>query len=60
MDESAKAWAEDEEAYTEYKRTGRAITLAAMKDWVKSWGMAVPLPPPEPQKLNIKTSTNER
>jgi len=28
--------AEDEAAYVEYERTGEAIPLSAMKEWVKS------------------------
>jgi hypothetical protein len=29
-------WAEDEAAYVEYERTGEAIPLSAMKEWLKS------------------------
>jgi predicted transcriptional regulator len=43
-----EAWAEDEAAYAEYERTGEAIPLAAMEDWVRSWGTANELPPPAP------------
>jgi predicted transcriptional regulator len=45
-----EAWAEDESAYAEYERTGEAIPLAAVEDWVKSWGTANELPPPAPCK----------
>jgi predicted transcriptional regulator len=43
-----EAWAEDEAAYAEYERTGEAIPLAAMEDWVRSWGTANELLPPAP------------
>jgi predicted transcriptional regulator len=45
-----EAWAEDEAAYGEYERTGEAIPLEAMEDWVRSWGTANELPPPAPCK----------
>jgi predicted transcriptional regulator len=45
-----EAWAEDEAAYAEYEQTGEAIPLAAMEDWVRSWGTANELPPPAPCK----------
>jgi predicted transcriptional regulator len=45
-----EAWAEDEAAYAEYERTGEAIPLVAMEDWVRSWGTANELPPPAPCK----------
>jgi predicted transcriptional regulator len=45
-----EAWAEDEAAYAEYERTDEAIPLAAMEDWVRSWGTADELPPPTPCK----------
>ena len=45
-----EAWAEDEAAYAEYERTGEAIPLAAMEDWVRGWGTANELPPPAPCK----------
>jgi predicted transcriptional regulator len=41
-----EAWAEDESAYAEYERTGEAIPLAAVEEWVRSWGTANELPPP--------------
>ena len=47
-----EAWAEDDAAYAEYERTGEAIPLSAMEDWVKSWGTADELPPPAPWKLS--------
>jgi predicted transcriptional regulator len=46
----AEAWAEDDAAYGEYERSGEAIPLAAVEDWVKSWGTANELPPPAPCK----------
>ena len=45
-----EAWAEDEAAYAEYERTGQAIPLSAVEDWVKSWGTANELPAPKPCK----------
>ena len=35
-----EAWAEDEAAYAEYERTGEAIPIAAVEQWVRSWGTA--------------------
>jgi predicted transcriptional regulator len=43
-------WAEDEAAYAEYERTGESIPLAAAEAWVRSWGTATELAPPEPCK----------
>jgi len=45
-----EAWAEDEAAYAEYERTGESIPLEAAEAWVRSWGTANELPPPEPCK----------
>ena len=45
-----EAWAEDVAAYAEYERTGEAIPLSAVEDWVKSWGSADELPAPRPCK----------
>lgn len=45
-----EAWTEDEAAYAEYERTGEAIPLSAVENWVKSWGTANELPPPKPCK----------
>ena len=45
-----EAWAEEEAAYAEYERTGEAIPLAAMEQWVRSWGTENELPPPKPCK----------
>jgi predicted transcriptional regulator len=45
-----EAWAEEEAAYAEYERTGEAIPLAAMEEWVRSWGTENELPPPKPCK----------
>jgi predicted transcriptional regulator len=35
-----EAWAEEEAAYAEYERTGEAIPIAAVEQWVRSWGTA--------------------
>jgi predicted transcriptional regulator len=43
-----EAWTEDEAAYAEYQRTGEAIPLSSMREWVRSWGKPHELPPPEP------------
>jgi predicted transcriptional regulator len=45
-----EAWVEEEAAYAEYERTGEAIPLAAMEQWVRSWGTEDELPPPKPCK----------
>jgi len=45
-----EAWAEEEAAYAEYEHTGEAIPLAAMEQWVRSWGTENELPPPKPCK----------
>jgi predicted transcriptional regulator len=45
-----EAWAEDEAAYAEYERSGESIPLEAAEAWVRSWGTANELPPPEPCK----------
>jgi predicted transcriptional regulator len=42
-----EAWAEDEVAYAEYERSGEAIPLASMREWVMSWRKLDELPPPE-------------
>ena len=47
-----EAWAEDEAAYAQYERTGEAIPLAAVEEWVRSWGTADELPPPATCKLS--------
>jgi predicted transcriptional regulator len=47
-----EAWTEDEAAYAEYERTGEAIPLAAVEEWVRSWGTANELPPPVTCKLS--------
>jgi predicted transcriptional regulator len=49
---NAEQWAEDEAAYAEYQRRGESIPLAAAENWVRSWGKADELPPPEPCKLS--------
>jgi predicted transcriptional regulator len=46
----AETWADDEAAYAEYQRTGEAIPLAAMEDWVKTWGSPDERQPPDPCK----------
>jgi predicted transcriptional regulator len=45
-----ETWVEDEAAYAEYERTGEAIPIAAMEEWVRSWGSENELPPPKPCK----------
>jgi predicted transcriptional regulator len=47
-----EAWAEDEAAYAEYERTGEAIPLTAMEDWVRTWDTANELSPPTPHKFS--------
>ena len=44
------AWAEEEAANAEYERTGEAIPIAAIEQWVRSWGTESELPPPAPCK----------
>jgi predicted transcriptional regulator len=43
-----EAWAEEEAAYAEYERTGEAIPIAAVEEWVRSRGTENELPPPAP------------
>jgi plasmid stabilization system protein ParE/predicted transcriptional regulator len=45
-----EAWAEEEAAFAEYERTGEAIPIAAVEEWVRSWGTESELPPPKPCK----------
>jgi predicted transcriptional regulator len=45
-----EAWAEDEAAYAQYEKSGESIPLEAAEAWVRSWGKADELPPPEPCK----------
>jgi predicted transcriptional regulator len=45
-----EAWAEEDAAYAEYERTGEAIPIAAIEQWVRSWGTEAELPPPAPCK----------
>jgi predicted transcriptional regulator len=45
-----ETWAEEEAAYAEYDRTGEAIPIAAVEQWVRSWGTENELPPPAPCK----------
>ncbi len=47
-----EAWTEEESAYAEYERTGEAIPLTAVEEWVRSWGTANELPPPVTCKLS--------
>ena len=47
---NAEEWTEDEAAYAEYERTGESIPLGTAEKWVRSWGKADELPPPEPCK----------
>ena len=44
------AWTEDEAASAEYERTGEAVPIAAIEQWVRSWGTKSELPPPAPCK----------
>ena len=53
-----EAWAEEEAAYAEYERTGEAIPLAAMEQWVKSWGTENELPPPKPVRDTLLTPSS--
>ena len=39
-------WTEEETAYAEYEKTGEAIPIAAVEEWVRSWGTPNELPPP--------------
>ncbi len=41
-----EVWAEEEAAYADYERTGEAIPIAAVEQWVRSWGTDNELPPP--------------
>ncbi len=43
-----EAWVEDEAAYAEYERTGEAIPITAIEQWVRSWGTESELPAPGP------------
>ena len=45
-------WAEEETAYAEYEKTGEAIPVAAVEEWVGSFGTPNELPPPVPCKLS--------
>jgi len=45
-----EAWAEEDAAYAEYERSGEAIPIAAVEEWVRSWGTKDELPPPAPCK----------
>jgi predicted transcriptional regulator len=45
-----EAWADEDAAYAEYERTGEAIPIAAIEQWVRSWGTENELPPPAPCK----------
>lgn len=44
-------WAEEEGAFAEYERTGEALPLATIEEWVRSWGTPNELPPSTPCKL---------
>jgi predicted transcriptional regulator len=48
--DDAESWIEDETAYANYTQTGESIPLEAAEAWVRSWGTANELPPPEPCK----------
>ena len=45
---AAEEWAEDEAAYVPYEQTGESIPAEAAEAWVRSWGSASELPPPQP------------
>jgi predicted transcriptional regulator len=45
-----EAWVEEEAAFAEYERSGEAIPIAAVEEWVRSWGTESELPPPNPCK----------
>jgi predicted transcriptional regulator len=47
---TTESWIEDEAAYAQYLQTGASIPLEAAESWVRSWGTANELPPPEPCK----------
>jgi predicted transcriptional regulator len=53
------AWAEDEAAYAEYELSGEAIPIAAVEQWVRSWGTENELPPPTPSKSSFTPSSTE-
>ena len=44
-------WAEEDTAYAEYEKTGEALPIAAVEEWVRSWGTPNELPPPVTCKL---------
>jgi predicted transcriptional regulator len=44
-------WAEEDAAYAEYEKTGETLPIAAVEEWVRSWGTPNELPPPVPCKL---------
>ncbi len=45
-----EAWAEEDAAYAEYERSGEALPIAVVEQWVRSWGTEHELPPPTPCK----------
>ena len=48
---SPEALAEDEVEYAEFLRTGEAVPMQDVLDWIGSWGTANELPRPMPRKL---------
>ena len=42
---------EDLRRLREFERTGEAVPLDEVKDWVESWGASEELPRPEPRKV---------
>lgn len=42
---------EDLRRLHEFERTGEAVPLEEVKAWVRSWGTAAELPPPQPRKI---------
>jgi hypothetical protein len=43
-------WTEEETAYAEYERTGEALPITAVEQWVRSWGTENELRPPTPSR----------
>lgn len=46
-----ESWDEDIAEIEEYDRTGIAVAWEDVEAWMKSWGTADELAPPEPRKL---------
>jgi predicted transcriptional regulator len=52
--------AEEEAGYAEYERTGEALPIAAVEQWVRSWGTENELLPPMPCKPESERSPLKR